>query len=256
MGILEDLATPLGFCWAVLVLSAAWLVLRESTRRRALLPGGLALILFLFGGTPLSAWMLAALERPYAGVKAEALPDADAIVMLGGILGPSANDLYGVDFNAAADRAIAATELLRLGRAPVLVAGGGAMQSLPEKPLESDLWLPWVEAWKLKPRRVHQLGACRNTHDEGMAVKRLMEEHRWKRVILVTSASHMRRAEGVFRRLDIPVDCFAADFRGISTLESGGFRVGVPRPTRLQCANDCLHEVFGWLVYRWRDWVR
>lgn len=159
-----------------------------------------------------------------------------------------------MEFTSAVDRAITAVDLVQRGKAPVLVVGGGVVQGFAEGTLESDLWLRWLEAWRLTPEQVHQLGICRNTHDEGVAFKRLAEMHGWKRIILVTSAAHMRRAEGVFRQLEIPVTCFATDFRGLSALETGGLRLGVPTPSRLDHCDSYLHEIVGRLVYRWRGW--
>src|SRR5437763_1587374 len=54
------------------------------------------------------------------------------------------------------------------------------------------------------------LGANEDTHDEALKVRVLATERGWHRVLLVTSANHMRRASGVFRAQGlevIPVPC-------------------------------------------------
>lgn len=249
-----QLVAPLGLAFAFLVLCAVILLFR-ARRNLALVPGVLAVLLYATGATPLSPWLLATLEKPYAGVRPDSLAEADAIVMLGGLLAPSTNDLFAADFQPAVDRAIAAVELVRQDKARDLVLGGGVQKNGPPGAVESDYLLPWLNAWKLTPRRVHQLRNCVNTRDEALACKQLADERGWEKLILVTSAFHMRRAEGVFRAAGLDVTCFAADFNGLAGLENAGWRV-VPTPGRLQAFDLWLHEIVGTWVYRWRGWIR
>lgn len=251
---LMRLVGPLGLTFVFLVLSTVALLLK-GRRKTAILPALLGALLYAIGATPLPVWLLASLEKPYAGVRAEGLPEADAIVMLGGLLTPSPNDPFGADFQPAVDRAIAAAELVRRELANDLVLGGGLQQNGPPGAVESDYLLPWLDAWKLTPQRVHQLRNCINTHDEAVACKQLADERGWKKVILVTSAFHMRRAAGVFRAAGLEVICFPADFSGLAALPDAEWGI-LPGPGRLVTFDVWLHEVLGWWVYRWRGWIK
>lgn len=249
-----QLVSPLGLTFVFLVLCAVVLLLK-GRRKTAILPALLVILLYATGATPLSSRLLASLEKPYAGVRVEDLPEADAIVMLGGLLTASTNDIFGADFHSSVDRPIAAAELVRQDKAKTLVLGGGIKRDGPPGVVESDYLLPWLNAWKLTPRRVYQLRNCVNTHDEALACQRLVEEHGWKKLILVTSAAHMRRAEGVFRAAGMDVTCFPADFRGLAGLPDAGWGI-LPTSTGLETFDDWLHEFVGWWVYRWRGWIR
>lgn len=251
---LMQLVAPVGLAFGVLICCVAGLLWRRRWRS-ALIPAVAAGFLYLFGATPLPAWLQAGLEKPYAGVKIADLPAADAIVMLGGMLSPSTNDVFGMQFSFTVDRAIAAAELVRQGKAENLVLGGGGWENGPPGVVESDLLLPWLRAWKLTPKRVFQLRGCLNTHDEALATRKLADEHGWKRIILVTSAAHMRRAEGVFRRAGLDVICFAADFSGMAALKIYGEWQVLPSAGALNGFDNWLHEVVGYSVYRWRGWI-
>ena len=64
-------------------------------------PALLAAVIYLIGGTTITAGLLASLERPYAGARPETMPPADAVVMLGGMAIPSTNDVFGFHFEQA-----------------------------------------------------------------------------------------------------------------------------------------------------------
>lgn len=250
---LLPLALPLGLVWMLLVLAFVWRWVRRR-RIEALLPGGLALALTVLGGTPLPAWLLASLERPHAGVDLEALPKADAVVMLGGLLRVSPHDVFGADFTQSIDRAVMAVELVRRGKAPALVLGGGQPRGAEDQG-EQGFLVPWIDAWGVKPAEVHDLGPCRDTRDEAIALDCLAGRHGWERILLVTSAGHMRRAAAVFEKHGIEVIRVAADFQGMAELGNPRLWSVVPRAGTLKLLDDYLYEIIGWQVYRSRGWV-
>src|ERR1700679_292401 len=73
---------PIGLVWVGLGLLAVCLW-RRRQRRFAAAAAGIFLFVTIVGSTPVPDWLLESLERPYAGVRIEDLPAADAIVMLG-----------------------------------------------------------------------------------------------------------------------------------------------------------------------------
>ena len=56
-----------------------------------------------------------------------------------------------------------------------------------------------LATWKTNELEVISLGGCKHTRHEAEKVAKLAQERGWKRVLLVTSASHLKRAAGVFR---------------------------------------------------------
>jgi uncharacterized SAM-binding protein YcdF (DUF218 family) len=109
--------------------------------------------------------------------------------------------------------------------------------------------------WGAAPEATFDLGLCGNTHDEAVRMRELMQKHGWKRIFLVTSASHMRRAEGVFAKAGVPVVPVACDFQALGTPPSGLLARPFPGLAGMEQLDLYLHEKIGWWVYRWRGWI-
>jgi uncharacterized SAM-binding protein YcdF (DUF218 family) len=187
---------------ALLLLLVAALLHRRRPRLAATL-GALALAWLWLWSTPWVAERAAgALERAHPPVAVAALPQADAIVLLGGLLEPlpAGAPLPG-DLNGSADRAWFAARLWQAGKAPVLVCTGGlaplSRAAGPECPavaaLLADLGVP-AEAIRIE-------SASRTTRENAQAVRALLPGA--QRLLLVTSARHMPRALLAFRQLGL-----------------------------------------------------
>lgn len=254
--ILKTLAGFVGgiaLLWLVLVATGVWQLWRRRWRG-ALLPLAVAALIYGVGATPLTALLLASLERPYAGVKIELLPAADAVVMLGGMGGASPHEVFAFQFDAQTERVVTAVELVRQRKGKALVLGGGWSPWVPN-PGEGELMKGWLAAWGVSPVPMHVLGLCKDTRDEALRARALADAQGWRRVILVTSASHMRRAEATFRKAGLDVVCFACDFEGLAALQSRWQPLKPPGPGGFVRLDAFLHEVVGWWAYRWRGWV-
>lgn len=103
------------------------------------------------------------------------------------------------DDNFYADRATRAAELFRQGMAPVVVASGRRLRSYAgiAELMQHDLVERGVPGSAVL--RVPQMGD--NTREEAEALWPVVEGHRWRRVIVVTSNSHTRRARYIFKRV-------------------------------------------------------
>jgi uncharacterized SAM-binding protein YcdF (DUF218 family) len=175
--------------------------------------------------------------------------------MLGGTHHASKFDINGVGLAPAADRVVTAWGLIRLHRARALVFGGGGYSSNGVEVLDARMLQDWFARWQLVGVPMHDLGLCRNTHDEALATAALMKRHGWKSILLVTSASHMHRAAAVFRKQGIRFHPVAADFQVVGVPEPPGTRQMFPRVERLHQLTMYLHELLGYWAYRQRGWV-
>lgn len=250
------LIEPVGFLWACLLVLTLALV-RRRLWRLATLSAFVVVAITVIGSTGLPGAMLASLERPYAGVKIDALPVCDAVVMLGGGTEPSRYEVGTLHFNQAGDRVLMAVELIRLGKAPVLVLGGAGAPLDGEVKVEADLLARLLAEWKLTPAptTVVSLGQCSSTRDEAARVMKLANERGWKRVLLVTSANHMRRASAVFQTTGVSVVPAPCGF--LTEVSTSPSPPGWHIPTWHGFAkiSTWLHEQVGWWMYRSRGWL-
>jgi uncharacterized SAM-binding protein YcdF (DUF218 family) len=253
MSSLIDVAALL---WLVLLLLGTVFLFRRS-RMAGVTLLGLAGAWWLIEVTSLPGRLLAALEEPYLDSTQPSPQTADAIIVLGGWGKASTNEFAGLDFGPAADRVLKGFDLARRGTAPVFVVGGAAAVG-GNSHAEPALIRLWVEEWGLLELPVHELPPCRTTRDEAMRVMELAKEQGWNRVLLVTSAWHMKRAEATFRAVGwevglevVPVGC---DFLGTASLRKS-LNV-VPQSQTLSLLQLWLHEVVGYQYYRVRGWAQ
>ena len=242
---------PLGVVWIGLLLLGVWLV-RQNHHRPALLAGGLWLFLTLSTCFPCCGLLLSSLEDPWRGIAGrwDALPAADAIICLGGGAGATSQEIMGVNLMSASDRPATAIELLRRGKAPRLLIGGGGS---PGKVLEADAVKAWITLWRLTDAEVVSLGKCLDTHDEAEKVAALAQQHHWKRLLLVTSASHMKRAQAVFQKsTGLEIIAVPCAFESDGAIDEWIF---LPTPSELDAFAIWFHEIIGWWAYRARGWI-
>lgn len=154
--------------------------------------GGIFFRLILLLAIAAVLLLIYAVRHPLLGLAGEMLvvnerPQAsDAIVILG-------------DDNYQGQRAKRAAEILHEGWAPRIVCSGRYLRPYANiAQLEQhDLLEDGVPASAIVP--FPNYGA--NTGEEALAVSQFLESHGWKRVIVVTSTYHTRRARYIYRHI-------------------------------------------------------
>lgn len=252
--LLTTLVDPAALLLVFLVL-ASGLCLRRRNWLEASILIGLAILIEVTLGTTLSRRLLADLETPYLPGRQQLPVKADAIVMLGGAHEYNPRELFQMGFIEASDRIVTAVELLRQDRAGALVlCSAKAVVNDREVP-DSEFIERLMERWNLRRGRIIRLPIGRNTVDEAHEVAALASKHGWKRILLVSSAFHLRRAEATFRKAGvgeiIPVGC---DFRGVFPGDPGYDHITLPRTESATALKLWLHEQVGWWYYDIRGW--
>ncbi len=251
--LLAPLLYPLG---VATVLWAAAAVLRWRGRtagsRRALL-GGVAVI--LAASNPMAAdLLLGSLESRYPPAPVEDYPRVDAIVVLGGATQAPLPPRIEVEVNGSFDRLLHGLRLLRAGKAPGLILSGGAIawltgSSLPEAARMARL----AAEYGVEPGQLLLESRSRNTRENAVHTARLMGERGLKRVLLVTSARHMPRAAGVFRKAGVDFVPAPTDFR-VAAKPFSPWRL-LPDVESLDASSRAVKEYAGLAVYRLRGWL-
>lgn len=249
-GILQ-VCGPVGLLWLALIVITV-LLWRKGERRFALATGMLVLFIQSIGGSELPTVLLRELERPYGEVKIETLPVCDAIVVLGGGFEPSPLEVANLHLTPAADRIVMGLELTRLGKAPALCIGGSGVYIGGEHFVESEVVGNAITERRMTKAEVLPLGRCANTAEEAQEVRKLHDARNWRRVLLVTSANHMRRAEATFRTAGVEVVAAPCNFMAFDGGEESWLPLRVPGAGGFVRFSTWLHEWVGWLSYRVR----
>lgn len=248
---LIELLQPLPLVWLSL-LGFAWWLRRQGLRKPSMVALAIWLFMTITMCFPFGNRCLATIEQPWRSINQQwdSLPKGDAVVLLGGGVQPSIREIIGVNVQESSDRPTTAIELMRRKRAPLLVIGGGAPEN---HRTEAQAVAEWIESWNLTTAAVMGLGNCADTHDEALKTSELAKKHGWKRILLVTSASHMNRAAAVFRKTTgievVPVPCSFITKKNVTQW------VQWPETGQLLDYGVWFHEVVGTLAYQLRGWI-
>ena len=237
---------------AILALLALWLL----TRRGGFLVATLVVVgLLWMMATPLvSGGLQSLLESQSTELPAEALPKADAIVVLGGTLSPPATPESDANLSAAADRLVYSARLYALGKAPVILISGGHGGGGGPMDAESVHAAALLAGWGVPASAILTETESLNTYENAIYTKLMLDQHQLKTVLLVTSAMHMPRALATFRSAGVEATPAATDFEA-SGPAPAGLAAWMANPASLDVSTRALKEYLGRLVYRNRGWI-
>lgn len=241
--LLDLLLTPLA--WSLLLLLAAAL-LRARTRLAWSLAALAVAVLLVFSCEQVADRMVRHVE---AGAVRTERPEVtyDAVVILGGVVDAAATRATGVtQLYGSVERLLDGWEVVRTGHARQLLYSCGVVEPQPGDEPESLQAERLLRAWGVPAERIVVETASRNTRENAVEVARIARERGWTRLLVVTSAFHVRRSAGCFRAVGLPVDFRPVDYRG-----GDGRGLGwLPRAQSLAKSTEMLRELGGQVVYR------
>lgn len=203
---------PLGISLALLLFAIFFL---DRWKRVAYTFFVLAFLLLWSSSTTIvSGWIVASLEEQSPARSLDAVPEGEAIVVLGGgtlEIGPDGESIVPGDVFARLDYGI---RLFKQGKAPLLVFVGGHIPWLVKSgcPSEAELMARFASQYGIP--RVSMLieGKSRNTRENALFAWQLLAQRNIKRILLVTSALHMPRAKACFEKQGFQVVSAPTDY--------------------------------------------
>jgi uncharacterized SAM-binding protein YcdF (DUF218 family) len=207
-------ALPSNFLILLGILGLLLIPTRWSRTGRRLTAASILLVA-LFGLSPLGNALILPLEDRFPAWDAtRGAPDG--IVVLGGAvdeLVSSARDDF--ELNEAAERMTATVALaLRYPAARVVFSGGtGRIALMPQSVSEAAIAVKLFESLGIARQRITAEDRSRTTAENATFTKELVDPKPTERWLLVTSAHHMPRAMGVFRRAGFAVEPHPVDWR-------------------------------------------
>lgn len=221
---------------AVLCLGTAWLLLWASS-----LP--------VVGQS-----LLRTLERQTLPMALDTLPEADAIVLLGGAAHAPLPPRRTSEWGDGVDRVLMAARLYRAGKAPLIVVSGGQVFPMPGYRSEADYHVELLMSLGVPESAIWLEGESRNTADNARMVERLVLDAQGDRVLLVTSAFHMPRSLLLFGQTELLVTPVPVDFREPQPARPAILE-WMPDADALAMTQLALREYLGLAFYRVRIWL-
>lgn len=245
-------ALPLGagLILGLLALAALW-------RGRTRLAGGLlaaALLWSWLWATPVpGALVTKAFPNPTTAERLEALPSAQAIVVLAGHVVPAAQDARFDQISRTADRVWHAARLFRAGKAPVVIASGGSVWNVSGERAAAAVMGDFLVELGVPRAAVLTETDSRNTRENAVNTVAIAKRRGIAHVLLVTSPRHMPRAAAAFSKAGVAVTqasfASAPKGRGIRLISL------LPNIDALVENTYAIREVMAIVVYRLRGWA-
>ena len=236
---------PAGLVWVGLAALAVVLG-RRGLHRPAVAAAGLFILYTAAGNPVLGGALLSILERPYAPVDPSRVGRFDAVIALGG--GASLREDGQPTLGCSADRVVLAARLFRDGDVGTLVCSGpyvllpGGRRAGDPEATEAV----WVELG-VPADRIVRLDGPATTSEEIPAFRDLVARRGWRRVGIVSSAWHLRRAMRLAARAGLDATPLPADRH---EYREGFWRWIVPQDSGFRLVQTACWEFLGDLAGR------
>ena len=217
--------------------------------RRRWVAGAAAGALILYTWIPANVVAMRWWERPYPAVPPAAGVAADAIVVLAGAVNeakpPFWQPLLGEHTYERCRYGAWLHETWR--RVPVLVSGG---EEDPGERAAALVMRDELVRLGVPPEMVWTESGSGSTWENAVQSAALLRSRGITRVVLVTSATHMRRAQATFERQGLVVHPAACCHRSLYDIDAQD--VVMPNWRAVQWNDELVHEVAGVVWYWWK----
>lgn len=182
--------------------------------------------------------------------------DYDLAVVLGGTADVDRDPKDRLFFHKGADRVTHALNLYHSGKVKKILFAGGNPRLFEDPERDNSPIFDFYVMCGVAPEDIIIESASRNTRENAFYVKDLVQSNAKKgKVILITSAFHMRRAEGCFKKVGINVTGFSADFNSALPKDRFGINGFIPSFNTLISWEFLIKEWVGYLAYRMMGYI-
>ena len=234
---------PLIFSPLMLVIGLIILGIIFNLRKFSLI----GVIVLILSSLPIiSNKFIAYLEKDYQPIEIADVENVDAIVVLSGmirVIGDEENLKY--EFNDSVDRFFAGLDLFNNNKSPILILTRGKMPwslGIAEGEYLKELAIKYG----VSEENIFLTDEVQNTDQEAKAIKKILVNEN-ARIILVTSAFHMPRAEKVFKAANINIIPFPVDFQNSKSKTT--MMDFIPSAGSLFDTSHFVREMIGRLYY-------
>ena len=196
-------------------------------------------------------WRL--LEYPWERLDYSLVAPSNGIVVLSGgrHLPPGKSKIVEWD---DPDRFLAGVDLYKANKSNMLIFTGGVNPLTSDLPPEGEIYIKEAISMGIPKENLFTTYPVNNTLQEARAIKKLLNNEVpliQKKVILVTSAFHMRRAKKVFESEGISVQPYPVDFRSNKSFFSSlrNPLKWMPRSSHLSQSSYAFREIIGRIIY-------
>jgi uncharacterized SAM-binding protein YcdF (DUF218 family) len=220
-------------------------------RNRSLVIAITILVLVFLGSPAVANFLMSSLEDRYPYRPVADCPQSDAVFVFGGMLGPRDRADGSIAWNEAAERFDRAVQIVKWGKAPLLVLSGGA-ERYSDAGDEGELLKKEAMNRGLAPDEILVTQIANNTEQEARVLCRLVALQHWKKILIVTSAFHMARAMQLSEQCPAQLIAVPVAYQTPDPRTSWAYRrleYYIPQAEGLSTAERALREYLGISFY-------
>lgn len=210
------------------------------------------LLLLVFGTSPVPDLMVRVLESRYEPVSP--LPHVDAVIVLAGAVNLWISTPEYIEFGEGVERILAGIRLVREGYGEVLIITGGSGNIYDQTKSEAVLLQQFAIDFGVPKDKILVDPSSRNTYENAVNTKALMERHGISSSILVTTASHLPRSMGCFKKLGLEPIPYPVDIHSSPEPDYHILNI-IPGADVLEKTSFALHEYIGILTYKLAGYI-
>ncbi len=174
------------------------------------------------------------------------MPQAEAILVLGGGVSPAGHGGLYPNLESGADRVWHAARLLHASKAPLVLLTGGSDSELSASS-EAEAMRQFMVGLGVPGEAIVLENRSRNTSQNAEYSAEILAEQSISRILLVTSAHHMPRAKRLFDARGLEVVTVATDHEVLSRPAWSSL---LPDTSALDGSSRAIKEIVGRLVGR------
>lgn len=183
-------------------------------------------------------------------VSVQEVNNYDAAIILTGVTGAREDIPDRILTHKGADRFLHPLQLYRLGKIKKFIVTGGNGRVLTDLEVEANQIGRVLQMAGVPREDIILEGNSRNTRENAANTAHLLQKHpEWNRLLLVTSAFHMRRAAACFNKADLQVTPYSADFYAYERRFTPDELI-IPSVGAFNGWHLLIHEVTGFIVYK------
>lgn len=239
----------------VLLLPYTWIVITacctlwlKDKRKKKIAGIVLFILLIVPGNSPFVNYLFQKWEMPPQPLSS--VPSQSTAIILTGVTKLNKRPYDRVFFAKGADRVTQALMLYRKGKIKHFIITGGSGKLLEEGRAEAQELKRFLLDCQIPADIISIEDQAKNTHQNAVLTKALISKNNLKGpFILITSAFHMNRAAGCFKKEKLDCIPFPVDYYSTDEIENP-LEYIIPEVSPLSNFTLLSHELSGYCIYK------
>ncbi len=230
--------------WIVVLLALALFKKNKRTRKRSLTAAFLILVIF-------SNSLIVTKITGIWSVSPQKIDSCyDVGIVLGGRTITFDKKYQRNTYRGNVDRLLQAVDLYEKGKIKKILITGGSANLIYKNVKEADLMNSFLRNIKIPSSDILIDTLAENTHQNAVYSKKILDKYpNLKKILLITSSVHMRRAMGCFEKEGIRVTPYPTNLVNSDSPWNLEY-LFIPQASNFLIWDGTIHEMVGFMVYK------